>query len=84
MQARSLFKSVRARTLQAINQPPGSLSQRQHVNCVLPVFLEPAGTFLLWTFWGFVCTLGSKRTDGRLQKAQARRQKLISELKVCY
>ena len=68
--------------LQAMNQPPGRLSQRQHMNCILPLFLELLSWGLLRLLWSQATSLGSRRANSRLQKAQAKRKKLLAELKV--
>ena len=67
--------------LQALQQPPGRLSQRQHINCVLPLFLEPAGTYLLYTAWNLLATLAGRRDAKRLEASTAKRQKMITALK---
>ena len=75
-----------ARTLvvcvQAMQQPAGRLSQRQHLNCVLPLFLEPAGTYVLYTAWNLLQTLASTRNRRHLAAGRAKLKKLVAELKV--
>ena len=51
------------------------------MNCVLPLFLEPAGTYLLYAAWNFVQTLAGRRNSKRLEACSSKRQRLITELK---
>ena len=68
--------------VQALRQPPGVLSQRQHFMSVLPLFVEPIAAYALYVLWNTSQSLLERRDNTKLATAEAKLRKMIAELKV--
>ena len=68
--------------LQALRQPPGVLSQRQHLGSVLPLFVEPVAAYVLYVCWNTTQSLMGRRDQARLAAAEAKLRKMVADLKV--
>ena len=68
--------------MQALRQPPGVLSQRQHFGSVLPLFVEPVAAYALYVIWNTSQSLMGRRDRAKLAAAEAKLRKMIADLKV--